>query len=89
MRQAARYLEEIEWGNDMTLTTNELLQAADALDAVHSGELVKIPSRGEVARVLEESDPEGGTVPDEGEDEFSWWYDQADAVLTLMRGERS
>lgn len=46
----------------------------------------KKPSREAIAGVLEESDPEGGSVPDEGEREFSFWYDQADAILALMDG---
>lgn len=48
----------------------------------------KVPSREEIAEALERNDPEGGTVPDEGEPKFSYWYPQADAILALMEADR-
>ena len=38
-------------------------------------------AREDIARILEENDPDGGAIPDEGEDEFSYWYTQADALI--------
>lgn len=37
--------------------------------------------RDELAEILERSDPEGGSHPDYGGPEFSYWYPQADAVI--------
>ncbi len=37
--------------------------------------------RDELAHLLEHSDPEGGSLPDECEAEFSYWYPQADAII--------